>query len=291
MAKLFGKKPAIKKPVSKLAVGKPRPKMEVNSFDKQMSDLAAKQAEANKRTSGAAFISTAGGEFSIDDQVVESGKISVIILDSLFVNTFYEGPYVPNQPTTPDCYAYGDVEAGMEPHDEAENKQSDNCADCPLNVYGSGQGKGKACKNQRRLAVVLEEEFNEDGKTARILMLNVAPTSIAAFAGYVQEVTAAYERPTSGLVTEISIFRPKGKTYGLLEFAFDRELKSSELKNTIPRIKEAKSMLEVPYPKFEDEGEDKKKPAPKKASAGASKFKPKTATAAKPPVKKFGRSK
>ena len=51
------------------------------------------------------------------------------------------------------------------------------CAECPLNQWGSGNGRGKACKDLRRLIVLVE------GWSMPAIM-TLPPTSVKAFDTY-----------------------------------------------------------------------------------------------------------
>lgn len=91
-----------------------------------------------------------------------AGSINVIIINALpkVSRQFYAKPYDPNgEPTLPDCWSnLGDV-----PDAKASNPQGSSCATCPQNVDGSGQGgKGRACRFQRRVALVLEGDMSGD---------------------------------------------------------------------------------------------------------------------------------
>lgn len=255
------------KHVEEKPVPKKAPKMAVNSFDAEMAAIAAKQSSAESKGTGG-FISTKGGHFSIGGNQVKGDKLRVVIVDSLFVNTYYEGAYNPEKNSSPDCYAYGEVEEGMAPHDDAENPQHTQCAGCPLNVFGSAAvGKGKACKNQRRLALIMEDDATDSG--AEMLKLNVSVTSCKAWATYVQQVVASTKRPVCGVLTEITIYTPPGQTYAMLAFAFERELEQDELATILPRRDEASTVLNMPFPKATEEEE-----APKKKSTVAKKTAP-----------------
>jgi hypothetical protein len=91
-----------------------------------------------------------------------TGSINAIIINALpkVSRQFYAKPYDPNgEPTLPDCWSnLGDV-----PDAKASNAQGPSCATCPQNVDGSGQGgKGRACRFQRRVAVLLEGDMSGD---------------------------------------------------------------------------------------------------------------------------------
>ena len=84
------------------------------------------------------------------------GPLHVIVVNALpkVSRDFYATSYDPSAtPTLPDCWSdLGDV-----PSPTAPNVQNDSCAACPQNIDGSGpNGKGRACRFHRRLAVMLE---------------------------------------------------------------------------------------------------------------------------------------
>ena len=91
-----------------------------------------------------------------------AGSINVIIINALpkVSRQFYAKPYDPNgEPTLPDCWSnLGDV-----PDAKASNAQGSSCATCPQNIDGSGQGgKGRACRFNRRVALLLEGDMSGD---------------------------------------------------------------------------------------------------------------------------------
>jgi hypothetical protein len=90
------------------------------------------------------------------------GEFNAIIVAMLpkVSRTFYAGKYNPDaKPTLPDCWSNnGDV-----PEAKAPNRQAANCATCKNNIDGSGEnGKGKACRFQRRVALLLEGDVSGD---------------------------------------------------------------------------------------------------------------------------------
>lgn len=85
------------------------------------------------------------------------GEINVIIINTLpkVSRVYYAGKYDPNaKPTLPDCWS----NLGDKPEPAASNKQAPNCADCKQNVQGSGDNGGRACRFQRRIAILLEND-------------------------------------------------------------------------------------------------------------------------------------
>jgi hypothetical protein len=88
--------------------------------------------------------------------------LDVIIVDWLVEPSrkFYAAAYDKDaKATLPDCWSND----GVAPEAGAKNKQHSSCAACPKNVKGSGQsGKGKACRYERRLAVLVAGDPSGD---------------------------------------------------------------------------------------------------------------------------------
>jgi len=89
-------------------------------------------------------------------------QLDVIIVDWLAEPSrkFYAGAYDPNaKATLPDCWSND----GVTPEAGAKGKQAATCAACPKNVKGSGtNGKGKACRYERRLAILVAGDPSGD---------------------------------------------------------------------------------------------------------------------------------
>jgi hypothetical protein len=83
------------------------------------------------------------------------GEINVIIVNAQpkVSRVYYEAAYDPDsEPTLPNCWS----NQGDAPEPNAPDKQHSNCADCPMNIKGSGGGEKRACRFQRRVAVLVE---------------------------------------------------------------------------------------------------------------------------------------
>lgn len=88
-------------------------------------------------------------------------ELNVILINALpkVSRQFYAAAYNPKADATlPDCWSnLGDV-----PDPKAKNPQGANCMNCQQNVAGSGQGGGRACRYQRRVAVLLDGDTSGD---------------------------------------------------------------------------------------------------------------------------------
>lgn len=125
---------------------------------------------------GSKRISIKGGVFRLVADGKEITSIDDRHLDVVIVNaapkisrTFYAGQYVEGETKGPDCWSAD----GDKPDASIEEPQAHDCASCPQNVKGSGQGDSKACRFSQRLAVVLANDVHGD-----VMQLTLAATSI-----------------------------------------------------------------------------------------------------------------
>ena len=197
-AKAAAMKPAAKaKAGSNLAVVKKSSGALVSIKDQMAAEIAA--LASRTAAPGGDTIKLAAGKFKLPDGS-EVAELKAVIVDFTSVNFFYEGAYNKDDISPPGCFAIGLVPTELVPSDNSPAKQSDDCAGCPMNQFGSS-GNGKACKNQRRLAL-LPPDADED---TPLWFLNVSPTGLKSFDGYVRSVAAKYSLMPIGLVTTISM--------------------------------------------------------------------------------------
>lgn len=93
--------------------------------------------------------------------VNEDRAMNIIILRAADHNsrTYYEGVYTKGVKSKPACYS----DDSKVPHPSITNPQNRTCAGCPQDVKGSGvRDNTRACRYQRRLAVLLENDTQGD---------------------------------------------------------------------------------------------------------------------------------
>ena len=176
------------------------------------------------------------------------GPLHLVILDFICLNQFFDRPYKEGDMTPPACIAISDNPRNMQPDAVSPDKQAEDCSSCPNNEFGS-KGAGKACSNQRLLAVV---EDNDDPKSP-IYLLRVSPTGIKAFDGYVSTIQSQFDSMPVSVVTEV-YFDPNSK-YPSLRFGnpvpnknlavhFDRMAEAGKRLRVVPDVSKY-----VPLPK------------------------------------------
>jgi hypothetical protein len=154
----------------------------VSIFNQEVPDFL-RGAELNDLTkslagggAGGKRISIRGGVFRKIVGGEEVGKLTTREMNVIIINArknvsrvFYAGKYNPDEIVPPSCFSNdGDV-----PDPSAEDKQSVSCATCPQNISGSGEGTSRACRYQRRIAILLEGDMSGD-----VYQLNIPSRSI-----------------------------------------------------------------------------------------------------------------
>lgn len=184
------------------------------------------------------WISFKSGILSLNGNVAKDNRVQVIIFDSAYENALYTKPYDPKVIVSPDCWAIGRDEAEMAPTNAVPNPVSPACPSCPNNQWNSDPsgGKGKACKNVRRIAMIQASDLDK-GVAAEILFARIPTMSIKNWATYVTQIANVVRRPSWGVVTELSLV-PDTKSQFQVKFSYVDSIHEDHL-GLIKAIKEA----------------------------------------------------
>jgi len=182
---------------SKKAVAK-RGSTGMSTVDEQLNAEVTNIADSISAPSGNK-IKTQDKAFAFPDGSIENGPVDFVILDYISQNRYYESAWDPQNPAPPECFATGRVVKEMAPSDNSPEAQSENCASCPMNQFGSA-GNGKACKNTRLLAVMRADDDPNEGE---VYTLSVSPTGLKGFDGYVAGVANTFQAPPVKVITAI----------------------------------------------------------------------------------------
>ena len=135
----------------------------------------------------------------------EDRAMNVVIVAAAKTNsrTFFIGKYEEGKDVGPTCWSAD----GVKPNDEvpAEQRQFSVCATCPQNIEGSGDGKTRACRFSRRMAVSLENDIGGDIYRLHLPAKSLVgkpvdgKMSLQAYANFL----AGHGVPISGVVTEM----------------------------------------------------------------------------------------
>lgn len=108
-------------------------------------------------------ISIKGGVFRLIADGKEIAALDERYIDVIIVNAdpkiqrqFYPAKYDENVVSAPTCWSSD----GNKPDADVREAPATSCADCPNNIKGSGNGDSKACRFQKRLALVLASDVS-----------------------------------------------------------------------------------------------------------------------------------
>lgn len=262
------KKTAAKKAATKKKAGGGKAMESMADIEKRLA-AAAVEADSREQESVGSYISTRGKRFTYKDAPLGE-PLDVIVLGFSFLNEFYDTDYDPDDRTPPACYAVNMQEDDLVPPEDVRDRQAQNCEACPHNQFGSAdKGKGKACGNKRRLAVMLANDTSAD---PQVVLLKLPPSALKVWASYVKNLAKVLQRPPYGVITRFT-FDPT-KDYPCPVPQLVEPIKNAKLFNTIEgKLAEAKEMLlhAIDTKIVEDEaparGSKKKTAAKKKGGA------------------------
>ena len=124
----------------------------------------------------------------LPDGTKTEGPLQLVVLDFVIAHNFYPVGFDDKNIVPPDCYAIGINPKDMTPMANSPNIQAKNCQECPNNEWGS-KGDGKACNNERLLAV-MPPDADDD---TPIWLLKVSKTAIKGFDGCVAGIKRVYQ--------------------------------------------------------------------------------------------------
>lgn len=222
-----------------------------NSFMEELA-ASAKSIAAQERPE-VARLSLRAGLLSYDGEPVKGNKLPVVIVAMSYENSYYTDKFDADNPKNPRCFAISTVDAGMAPHTAVtpEHRQHSDCSSCWAAAWGSdpGGGKGKACKQKRRLVLLPTDalESPEAVKKAEVAVVTVPVMSVKNYSKYVNGLAAQEALPPWAVVTELST-QPNVKSQFTLEFSAVRAIKDVAVLRAIKdRTAEFESLAVIPF--------------------------------------------
>ena len=258
------------------------------NWDEEMAKHAEIAAGMEESSASGQFFSIKAGVLSWNDAPMPNNEMAAIIVDHVLENVYYEGEYDASTPQSPVCFAFGRDEKTMAPHRlcfEAKTAKNDVCGIagqegcCEFNEWASAdKGKGKACRNVRRLAMVAAGTFNKDGsfkliedpahyESTTIGYMKLPVTSVKGYAAFVKQIAGTLKRPPYGIVTRVKVIPDTVSQFKVI-FEALVVAPNNIIGAIIARNKEVQSLIEFPYQPSEEDPKPKskgrKKPVGKK---------------------------
>lgn len=260
---------------------KPTQPTDVANWDEELARMAGATTALTDSGGGGRFFSTKAGILSYDDTPLPGNQMCAIIGSWCLENVFYTEAYSADTRTPPTCFAFckdPDGKDEMGPPDivdseEIFERQSDDCKTCPQNAWGSAEvGRGKACSNRRRLAMIPAGTYTKVGKTggfelaliddtdhfksAEEAYLKVPVTSGKLFDNYVKQVAEELKRPLFAVYTRVFL-EPNAKSQFTVNFELIESVDNALLQTLMTRHKLLTDGIDFPYTPFVDSEADK----------------------------------
>lgn len=255
----------------------------VANLDEELAALAAQATEQEATGGGAAgrFFSLRAGVLSYEDTPLPGNQMAAIILDHIFETTYYEGAFDPDNRQPPTAFAFGRDQKTMVWNEEYSDPEYAGklCSESDVCQWGSAaQGKGKAAKEIRRLAVIPAGTYKPLGRSggfeleliddedhfasAEMAFLKVPVMSVKGFSGYVNQIAEQFNKPLFAMYTRVYL-TPDAKSQFRVNFELIEPVDPALLPVLMKRHKDAAAVIDFPYLPFTEEDE---KAAPKKAA-------------------------
>jgi len=214
----------------------------------ELNALTVATTEAEKPSGN--WASFKNGILQINGVALKGNKAPVVVIHSVFENQLYAGAYDPNNIQPPICFAFAEKDEDLKPHPDSASPQAASCAECPKNAWGSdpGGGKGKACKNVRRLAFISANDLDTIDK-AEVALAKLPVTSVKNWSSYANQIANVLKLPPLAVVTEISV-EPDAKTQFQVNFQLVDQIKDGAIiQALLNKRKDIHNLIFAPYDK------------------------------------------
>lgn len=260
----------------------------ITNYDEELAKLAGASATLTETGGGGRFFSTRAGVLQYDDAPLPGNQMCVIIGAWCLENVYYEEAFDADNRTPPTCFAFcknPDEKDEMAPpeivdKEDVFTRQSDQCEGCPQNEWGSAaKGRGKACSNRRRLALIPAGTYRPIGRgggfeldiiddaehfrTAEEAYLKVPVMSGKGFDAYVRDVADQLKRPLFAVYTRVFL-TPDPKSQFKVNFELIEPVDNDLIPTLLERYRKLHDGIDFPYTPFQEE--EAEEPA-RKASA------------------------
>lgn len=144
-------------------------------------------------------ISNKGKTFTLPDGTVMGPALEVVILGYIQANAYFAGVFDVNNPQPPTCFAYAKPGDELKPTASVEKPECDVCKDCSFDEFGSangGSGKGKACKNEYQVAVIVPSH-----SPTEVMTLSISATGLDSFNSSLGAIIKNFKSAVKGIVT------------------------------------------------------------------------------------------
>lgn len=229
----------------------------------------AKEAAALERPN-LSKISLKSGVITYGGHPVKDNRLPCIIMAASYKNALYKGRYDPNNIVNPNCFSLSEFDDDMVPDAVVTRPEAESCTGCPMREWGSdpGGGRGKACKETRRLIVlpasVLEDEDPIKAiKEGELAIIDIPVMSVKFYSQYINILSDSIGLPAWAVVTDV-FTKPDPKSQFVVQFQGIKAAGGDDILDALEarRAQAAKISL-IGYDATAEEGEEGAEPAGK----------------------------
>lgn len=222
---------------------------EVVSWEDQMAQEAKAVAKLERPT-----VSTIGlraGVITLGGQEVPDNKFEGIITAVVKEHVWYEEKWDPDRVVPPNCFALARLDNDLVPHPVVTQPIGEVCATCKFQKW---EGRTPPiCKTRRRFSIIPAIDKAEEIAEAEMAQMSISVTSISSpqnaknWTKYVNFISAKYQRPVWGVITEISA-KPHPKHQFHVHFDFVKLIEDGDMLSALNARKELdEESLLTPY--------------------------------------------
>ena len=221
--------------------------------------MKAELAGLASRTDGSPKkIKYEGDKFTLPSGAMFQAPMRAVIVDFNTQHSLFEGSYVKGKVSPIICAANGDNPKEMKPYGSIADPQCGDCTGCWANQFESAsQGKGKACKQVRTLALLVEDAQGVIDPNGPIYLMQTNVTANKIFDAFVKSVAAVFQTPPVGVTVELGIAAEAKWDY----VTYNNPVANDDLVACYARKAEAKAMLAEEIAVAAPTPEEKKAPA------------------------------
>ncbi len=235
----------------------------------------AKEAAALERPS-LTKISLKSGVISYAGTPVKGNVLPCIILAASYKNALYKGRYDANNIVNPNCFSLAETDDDMTPDSVVTKPEHATCTGCPNREWGSDPngGRGKACKETRRLVVLPASVLDDEDplkaiKEGELAVIDIPVMSVKFYSQYVNILSGSIGLPAWAVVTDVST-KPDPKSQFVVQFQGIKAAGGDDILDALEaRRKEAIRISLIGYDASADEEAEEEAPA---KPAGKKKF-------------------
>lgn len=211
-----------------------------------MDQLRAQAAAQAEKTEGSAKrIKYDGSTFTLPNGNMFQAPVRAVILDFNTHHSLYEKAYKKGEVSPVICAALGDNPKTMTPYDSIAEPQCGDCNSCWANEFKSangGNGNGKACKQVRMIAMIVEDANGFIDPKGPIFLMATNVTANKVFDAFVKSVAAVFQMPPIGVTVSLGI-DSSNPTWNFVTYDNPQLMEEADIAQFMARQAEARGLL------------------------------------------------